>query len=525
MPNVDCVFKLKPVKSEEILKMLLNLSDDKATGLDGYQSKLLKICAHSISPSLTYLINFSISSGEIPDDWKCARVSAIFKKGSKLLTGNYRPISVLPTVSKIIERVVHCQLYDYLTVNDLLCNAQSGFRKKFSTQTSLHRLTEFLYNSLNNSKIIGMVALDLQKAFDTVDHCILLEKLNYYGVKQNEQKWFSSYLCNRTQISNINSVNSDTDLIKTGMPQGSILGPLLFILYINDLPGCFRYCEVNMYADDTAFYFAHHDIDKVSEALNHDIGKVYKWLCANKLSLHVGKTNSLLICNYQKRLFLPKTELNVNLNCNSLIQCDHLSYLGVNIDSNMNFDSEIDKLVKKVNRAIGVLKYCSTYVSLETRKTLYNSLVLPHFDYCSTIWSNVSTKHVVRLQRLQNRAMRCILKAPPRSHIEDMLKTLKWMSIRQRMFYLRMILMWKIVHSSAPDYLSKDLRYSKDEHGYNTSHATSDKLFIPRGHKFSIWVSGADEWNSLPEVTRKLSNLDTFKKHCIKFTLLHVAQF
>ena len=151
--------------------------------------------------------------------------------------------------------------------------------------------------------------------------------------------------------------------------------------------------------------------------------------------------------------------------------------------------------------------------------------MLPHFDYCSTIWSNVSTKHVVRLQRLQNRAMRCILKAPPRSHIEDMLKTLKWMSIRQRMFYLRMILMWKIVHSSAPDYLSKDLRYSKDEHGYNTSHATSDKLFIPRGHKFSIWVSGADEWNSLPEVTRKLSNLDTFKKHCIKFTLLHVAQF
>lgn len=158
-------------------------------------------------------------------------------------------------------------------------------------------------------------------------------------------------------------------------------------------------------------------------------------------------------------------------------------------------------------------------------KTLYNSLVLPHLDYCSSVWSNVSSKHIVRFQRLQNRAMRCILKAPPQSHIEDMLKSLKWMSIKQRMLYLRMVLMWKIVHSQAPDYLTNGLRYSKNEHDYNTSHAMSNKLHIPRGHKLSIYTCGAKEWNSLPEDIRRLTNLQTFKKHCVKYVLTHTTQF
>jgi len=525
LPAITAEFKLKPVKSDEVLKMLIALSDNKATGLDGYQSKLLKICAQSISPSLTYLYNMSLSTGDIPDDWKRARVSAVFKKGSKLMTGNYRPISVLPIVSKIIEKIVHCQFYQYLIDNDLLCNAQSGFRKKFSTQTSLHRLTEFIYESLNNSKIVGMVALDLQKAFDTVDHSILLDKLECYGFKNNSHRWFSSYLHNRSQLACVNAINSDTACITTGVPQGSILGPLLFIAYINDLPGCFRHCEVNMYADDTAFYFAHQNVDEVSDALNQDLSNVYKWLCANKLSLHVGKTSSLLICNHQKRRFLPTTELSVNLNETQITQNDQLSYLGVDIDCNMNFNSQIDTLVKKVNKAIGILKYCSNFVSRDTQKTLYNSLVLPHFDYCFTVWSNVSTKHIIRLQRLQNRAMRCILRAPPRTHIEDMLKTLKWMSIKQRMCFLRLILMWKMVHSHAPDYLTNGLQYSRDQHGYNTSHASSDKLYIPQGHKLSLYTNGAREWNSLPENVRQLSELSTFKRHCANYVFTHISLF
>ena len=280
-----------------------------------------------------------------------------------------------------------------------------------------------------------------------------------------------------------------------------------------------------MYADDTAFYFAHHCISEVSDALNHDLSNVYKWLCANKLSLHVGKTNSLLICNYQKRRFLPTTELNVNLQENKLTQNDQLSYLGVDIDASMNFNSHINNLVKKVNRAIGVLKYCSKFVSRETRITLYNSLVLPHFDYCSTIWSNASTTHIVRLQRLQNRAMRCILNAPPRAHIEDMLSSLKWMSIRQRMCYVRLVFMWKIVHSKAPENLTNGLRYSKDEHGYQTSHATSNKLFIPRGHKLSLYTFGANEWNCLSHEDRSLKNLQTFKKHCAKYIIANISPF
>ena len=153
------------------------------------------------------------------------------------------------------------------------------------------------------------------------------------------------------------------------------------------------------------------------------------------------------------------------------------------------------------------------------------SLVLPHFDHCATIWSNVASRHIIRLQCLQNRAMRYILKAPPRSHIEDLLHKLKWMSIRQRMFYLRMILMWRIVHSRVPDYLTNDLKFSRNEHNYETSHATSNKLNIPRGHRLSIFTGGAREWNSLPEDIRQITNIDTFKKHCIRFTITNISKF
>jgi hypothetical protein len=263
----------------------------------------------------------------------------VHKKGPKQDTGNYRPISILPIVSKIMEKIVHQQLYAYLDDHDYLCQAQSGFRKNFSTQSGLHRLTEYIYEALNNSEVVGMVAIDLKKAFDTVDHSILLQKLEHYGVRHVPFKWFNSYLSNRSQISLVNSTQSDIGFIRTGVPQGSILGPLLFILYINDLPGCLKKCEANMYADDTAFYIKNKDKNLVSESLNADIINVHSWLCSNKLSLHVGKTNVILICNHQKVRFLDSTNLEIKLNGDELNQTDSICYLGVDIDHRCSFDT------------------------------------------------------------------------------------------------------------------------------------------------------------------------------------------
>ena len=314
------------------------MPENKATGLDNFQVKLLKITAEAIAPSLTRLFNFSFETGQFPAEWKQAKICAIFKKGSKLEVGNYRPISILPVVSKVIERIVQKQLYSYLTENNLLSHVQSGFRQNFSTQTSLHRLTEDLYNALNKSKVTGLVAIDLKKAFDTVNHRVLLSKLDHYGVRQSSLQWFTSYLQDRTQQSFINNTLSHPDVITTGVPQGSILGPLLFIIYVNDLPCALQKCSVNMYADDTAFYYSDKDSKAVSSALNEDLENLHAWLCANKLSLHIGKTRSILICNHQKLRHISDPNLNINLGSSPVEQAEHLPYLGIEIDSRCNFN-------------------------------------------------------------------------------------------------------------------------------------------------------------------------------------------
>jgi len=525
MPRVSTDFTFKLVTVEEVSKLLQNLPVNKATGLDNYQAKLLKLASSGISRSLTFILNMSLTTGQFPSDWKRAKISALHKKGSKLDTGNYRPISILPIVSKIMEKIVHQQLYCYLDDQNLLSQAQSGFRKSFSTQTSLHRLTEYIFEALNNSEVVGMVAIDLQKAFDTVNHSILLQKLDHYGVRHVPLKWFTSYLSNRSQVTYVNNVISDMGFIRTGVPQGSILGPLLFILYINDLPGCLRKCEANMYADDTAFYFRNKDKNIVSDSLNEDIINIYSWLCSNKLSLHVGKTNVILVCNHQKVRYLDSTNLGIKLNDFELTQTDSVGYLGVELDSRCNFDKHTNALICKVNKSIGVLKRCSPYLPIEARKTLYNTLVLPHIDYCSTVWGCTSQTNVMRVQRLQNRAMRSILKEGPRTHIEDMLHQLGWLSVKQRLVHNKLVLMWRIVHGAAPSYLTENLRLSRDVHRYNTVGSSNRNIYIPNAHKHSIFRYNANLWNGLPSEMRNIPVLDTFKRHLKAYVHRHIPKF
>ena len=224
----------------------LALNSKKATGLDDIQARLLKIAAPAISESLCFLLNFSLTSDKVPSDWKKAKISAIFKKGSKLDPSNYRPISVSPVISELLERIVHTQLYTYFNDTGLLAAEQSGFRKNHSTETSLHKLLDNFYSDIENGRIIGMLALDLRKAFDTVNHKILLDKLKHYGISGICLNWFRSYLENRTQMACINGSVSDPLIITTGVPQGSILGPLLFTIYMNDLPKCLQHCKTNM---------------------------------------------------------------------------------------------------------------------------------------------------------------------------------------------------------------------------------------------------------------------------------------
>ena len=517
-PEPQNVFKFKQIKEKDVIRLINNIPSGKATGVDNFQVKLLKLAASEISSSLTYLFNLSLKTGKFPAEWKLARITPIHKKGPKTDQGNYRPVSILPVISKFIERLVHNQFNDYLVQNDLLCIQQSGFRKKHSCQTSLHRLHEQLYDDLFNGKVVGLVALDLRKAFDTVDHNIMLSKLHYYGVTNTEYDWFKSYLEDRYQICSIFNNMSDSQKITCGVPQGSILGPLMFILYVNDMPKCFSKCNVNIYADDTMFYISNENVEIVNNILQSELQLVYKWLCCNKLSLHIGKTSTMLVCSRQKRAHLIKTDLNLKLDGSDIEQTNSLKYLGLSIDCNLRYDVYLNELVNKISRATGVLRRASRYVSHKTRLTLYNTLVLPHLDYCSTIWgNNISKGDIKRLQRLQNCAMRIILECGRMTRTKHMLATLKWLSVEQRLLYNSGCLIWKIVNKETPSYLSHAVRKTGTVHNHGTRSTSENKLFINQGHSKSLGVHGSKCWNDIPAPIRNAKTFRTFKTEYLKF--------
>ena len=362
---------------------------------------------------------------------------------------------------------------------------------------------EQLYSELYDGKVVGLVALDLRKAFDTVDHGIMLEKLRYYGVAGVEHDWFVSYLQERFQVCSVYNNLSEPKRITCGVPQGSIIGPLMFILYINDLPVCFENSLVNMYADDTAFYFADCSIDVINSILQTETEEVYKWLCSNKLSLHIGKTNAMLICSRQKRQHLNDCKISLCLDDCKIEQTEDLQYLGLKIDHDLRYDLYMKCLVNKLSRAIGVLRRASRYVNQVTRVTLFNSLVLPHLDYCSTVWGNhVSGTDIKKLQRLQNAAMRIILECPFRTPTAEMLDALHWMSVKQRLLFNKSCLMWKIMNKWTPDYLNGIPQYVESAHNTRAQHRKD--LYVPQGHEKSLTVDGSNVWNDISYEIRSI---------------------
>ena len=303
----DSTFELELLTIDGLRKLVNDIPVGKADGLDGIPTCLLKLSFLSIASSVTHIFNLVISEGIIPKDWKSVRVTPIFKADSKVDPANYRPISVLTVIAKLFEKAIFNQVYSYLSDNKLLSKYQSGFRPMHSTLTALIDITDNWYLNIDDGLTNTILFIDLRKAFDTIDHEILLSKLELYGFKGVSLNLFREYLSDRTQdqVTVINNVNSETRFISCGVPQGSILGPLLFLLYINDLPNCNLLSDVRMYADDTNLTFASKDTNELLSSLTHDLGNLKQWLDSNRLSLNVLKTKCLFTDTRQKISLLP----------------------------------------------------------------------------------------------------------------------------------------------------------------------------------------------------------------------------
>ena len=290
-------FQLKTTSSSIVFSLLSKLSKSKATGLDKISARLLRECPDLISDSLSIIFNRSIITGIFPDDWKCSKVIPLFKQGKRKDLNNYRPISIIPIVAKVFERIIYDQVNFFLTDNKLLSTSQSGFRSLHSTVTALLEATNDWAYNIDHGNVNAVVFLDLKKAFDTVDHAILLSKLNAYGIGS---EWFKSYLSDRNQKCFVNGFLSPNRSLSCGIPQGTILGPLLFLIYINDLPNCLEHSQARMYADDTHLTLASNNVRDINQNLNQDLVNVSEWLIANKLTLNQSKTEFMLIGSRQR---------------------------------------------------------------------------------------------------------------------------------------------------------------------------------------------------------------------------------
>ena len=381
MTKTTDTFHFQTIDTYTVFHMLLSISASKATGLDKIPAKILKIAAPVIAQSLTNLFNYSIQTEIFPTEWKVAKIIPIHKSGPKNLADNYRPISILSAISKIFEKILHKQLFAYLNNNNLISKHQFGFRPMHSTADALLHSTNEWYRNMDDGMLNIAVFLDLKKAFDTVNHEILIGKLSFLGMQPCALNLIISYLENRSQRCYVNGYLSKPQKIDYGVPQGSILGPLLFLIYINDLPNCIEKSTVRMFADDTTLTASGIALPEIESKINHDLNNVQKWLLANKLCLNLIKTEYLLIGSKQKISKLTNDPV-IQIANRLVNRVTNKKSLGVVIDQYLLWDNYLDEICKKVSSGIGAIRKLKSYVTRETLVSVYCALVQPYFDYC-----------------------------------------------------------------------------------------------------------------------------------------------
>ena len=416
-------FRFRPITTAATMQIIDSLKPKTSNGVDEISNKLIKYIKDVVIEPLTIIINQMFNTGIFPDLLKISKVIPIYKKDDDKCFANYRPISLLPSMSKIFEKAILLQLIDYLESNKLLNPYQYGFRKKHSTELASLHLVDYLSSELDNMNTPLNIYLDLSKAFDSLNHNILLSKLEYYGITGISHNLFNTYLSNRKQYVQYESSHSDLANIKYGVPQGSILGPLLFLIYINDLPKSSKIFSFLMYADDTTLYC---NIDNINPnyrdlVINAELQNINNWLVANKLSLNVSKTKYMIF--YKKPKCIP--DLHLSIDSNEIERVESFNFLGLHINTHLTWNTHLSVISKKNSRIIGLIRKMKSIFPFNIVLSLYNTLILPHINYCLLSWG----KNCESILLLQKRALRAVFSAGFNAHTEPLFKICKLLKI------------------------------------------------------------------------------------------------
>lgn len=407
MPEINTnTFFIRPITEQEVKQTILNLKN-KNGGIDGINSQILKEIIDIISCPLTYIYNLCIEKEIWPEALKNAEIIPIHKAEEKHLQDNYRPISLISNLAKIFEKLIHKRMMDFFDKNKLLSKRQYGFRKNLSTSDALNHITNLIYNKLDKSDPIAITFLDLAKAFDTVDHKILLDKLYNYGIRGKAYNLITSYLSNRLHRVKVNGKTSKFKTVNTGVPQGTILGPLLFLIYINDMLSELQDGDIISYADDTAIIATGKNWSEVETKMNRYLQIIAIWLALNKLSLNTRKTVYMEFGNYCNST--PKN-MNINIQNKTIARVDNTKYLGIQFDSNMKWDIHTMNIYKKKKYLTLVFYELAKIMNTETLYMLYYAFFHSVISYGIIAWGGAYKGRTTCLQRLQTRLLKIINK-------------------------------------------------------------------------------------------------------------------
>ena len=520
-------FKLSQISKDEILHILLDIKPEKAAGIDNISGRFLKDGAVILAEPIAKICNLSLLHSAFPSECKTAKVKLLFKKGSKIDPKNYRPISLLPLVAKIIEKVIYDQTQNFLDEHNHIYRYQSGFRKKYSTNSCLSYLCDKVLRGIDKGLFTGLILIDLQKAFDTLNHEILLHKMQFLGFSDEVVSWFRSYLTNRKFKVNINQSFSDFGAVTCGVPQGSILGPLLFLIYINDIPQSVD-CELLLYADDTCLIHQNQNTDIIQEKLNNEFSNLCDWFIDNRLSIHFGedKTKSILFgSNYKVKKAKP---LNITYGNVSIKQYTKVNYLGCMLDNTLSGESMASHVINKANNRLKFLYRQNEFLTKSLRRLLCNAMIQPFFDYASTTWyPNLNKSLSKRLQCIQNKCIRFCLSLGNREKITAKhFEEINWLNVADRFTQLIISNVFNFFNSDCPEYMS-ELFSPADQYGPNTRFSYK-KLIIPRrktnaGLRSPSYI-GASFWNKIPNYLKSSQNLNIFKHNVKKYFLYEVRK-
>ena len=493
----------------EVLMLLEKVDISKACGPDGIGNKILKLSSNGIKKSFTNLLNLSFQKGEYPTEWKRANVSPIYKKDNHQYKENYRPISLLPSISKISEKIVFARLYEFLLEIHFLSDFQSGFRPGDSTVNQLTYIVHIIYQALDMGKEVRMVFLDFTKAFDKVWHKGLLYKLQTLGLKDPLLSWFRSYLTDRKQRVVIDGQTSSWSNTEAGVPQGSVLGPLLFLIYINDI-GVDIVSNCFLYADDTSLFDITDDPTSSASKLNLDLDKISQWCKQWLMELNPSKCESITF----SRKLSGQTHPTLHLDGNALREVNSHTHLGLKLTSNFTWNHHIQSIHKKASKMMNLLKSVKYKLHRSTLISLYKSLVRPLMEYADVIWDGCTESEANLLEGIQNESARIVTGAMKGTNRVRLLNELCWEDLKTRRFLHKLSLLYKIINCLTPSYL-RDLLppyvYQRSDH-----HLRSNENFtyIPTSterFKKSFFPSVIAAWNELDNNLCNVESLLLFK--------------